>query len=429
MQPSVDILIQQAQLSEREGRRAEARAAYERALFSLKRAADGKLASTLLRWIARTHQAEGNLDAALDCLDGAITVAELAGDAAGIGHAINVQATVHHQLGNIDGAEERYLEARSHAIDAGETRLAAMTALNLGVISMLRGEHETTLSHYRTSLAEFRTLGAPKEVLMALNNMGMLCTDLERWDDAARAFEEAVQIADALGDITARIPLEINRAELEIYRGNYAVARSCCELAMSLSSQTRDTSQLGEIHKHFGMIARELGDLAVADEHFERARSLADERRDLLLSAETAREHAELCRRQNRYRDALMHLNRGHRLFSQLSAKNELADIDRRTARLEKHFIDAARHWSASIESKDRYTQGHCERVADIACALALKTGMEPHDIFWFRIGATVYDVGKLIIASEILNKPGKLSPEEWDLVKRHPRSEERRVG
>ena len=67
---------------------------------------------------------------------------------------------------------------------------------------------------------------------------------------------------------------------------------------------------------------------------------------DLLLSAETAREHAELCRRQSRHRDALMHLNRGHRIFTQLSAKRDLADIDRRNARLERHFLEAVRHWS-----------------------------------------------------------------------------------
>ena len=48
----------------------------------------------------------------------------------------------------------------------------------------------------------------------------------------------------------------------------------------------------------------------------------------LLMSAETSREHAELCRRQNRHRDALMHLNRGHRLFSQIGAKREVADIE-----------------------------------------------------------------------------------------------------
>src|SRR3954470_8121070 len=421
MMPSVDNLIQQAQVAEREGRRDDARSLFERALYSLRPGSDVKLASSLLRWIARTYLTEANRDAALDCVEAAIAVAELAGDPASIGHALNVQAIVHHQHGELDVAETGFMNARSHAIDAGETRLAAMTALNLGVISMFRGDHEKTLRYYRTSLAEFRTLGAPKEVLSALNNMGMLCTDLERWDDAAAAFEEAVQIADALGDMPARILLEVNRAELEIYRGNYAEARAACELAMSLSSQTRDSNALGEIHKHLGTVARELGELPLAEEHLARAQAIAVERRDLLLSAETSREHAELCRRQNRHRDALMHLNRGHRLFSQIGAKREVADIDRRHARLEKHFMDAVRHWSASIESKDRYTQGHCERVADIACTLALRAGVEPRDLFWFRIGATVHDVGKLIIPSEVLNKPGKLSPDEWELVRRHP--------
>ncbi len=69
----------------------------------------------------------------------------------------------------------------------------------------------------------------------------------------------------------------------------------------------------------------------------------------------------------------------------------------------------SSRHWAGSIESKDRYTQGHCERVADLACALAIRAGCEPRELFWFRIGATVHDVGKLIIPSEVLNKPGKL--------------------
>jgi len=421
MKPSVDVLVQQAQLAEREGRRDDARSLYERALYSLKRVEDGKLASSLLRWVGRTYQVDADIDAAMDCIEVALTVAQLAGEPAAIGHAINVQAILHQQQGDLDRAEALYLDARTHAIDAGETRLAAMTAQNLGVIGHIRGDHEKTLRYYRASLAEYRTLGAPKEVIGALSNMGKLYTDLERWQDATRAFEEAVQIAEALGDMPSRIQLETNRAELEITRGDYVAARACCELAAKLSAQTHDGFAAGEIEKHFGTVSRELGELSVAEEHLERAQKIAVERRDLLLSAETAREHAELCRRQGRHRDALMHLNRGHRIFSQLSAKRDLADIDRRSGRLERHFIDAVRHWSGSIESKDRYTQGHCERVADLACALAVRAGLEPRELFWFRVGAIVHDVGKLIIPSETLNKPGKLAPDEWELIKRHP--------
>lgn len=421
MTPSVDILIQQAQLADREGRRDDARVLYERALFSLKRRADATLASSLMRWIGRLHHQNGDVDAALETFEAALTIAEFAADDAEIGKAYHEQAAIHRQLGQLDLAESLYGEARLRALATGETRLAAMTAQNLGIIAVVRGDHDKALRQHRASLAEYRSLGLPKEVLGALRALGQLCADLDRWDDGARAFDEALQIAEALGDTAARAGVLTQRAALEIARGDFAAAAAACEVARGLASQCSDADARGEIEKHLGTIARETGDIAAAEEHFERAQLLAVERRDLLLAAETAREHAETHRKQGRLRDALIQLNRGHRLFAQLVATREPIDLDRRVARLERQFLDVARHWAGSIESKDRHTQGHCERVADLACALAIRDGCEPRDLFWFRVGATMHDIGKLIIASDVLNKPGKLAPDEWELVKRHP--------
>src|SRR5205085_66317 len=42
--------------------------------------------------------------------------------------------------------------------------------------------------------------------------------------------------------------------------------------------------------------------------------------------------------------------------------------------------------------------------------------------LFWFRIGAMLHDVGKLVLSSDVLNKPGPLTPAEWELMKQHPR-------
>lgn len=421
MTPSVDILIQQAQLAERDGRRDDARVLYERALFSLKRRADAALAASLLRWIGRLHDEAGDVDAALESFETALAIAQLSANDAEIGKAFHEQAGVHKQLGDLDRAETLYTDARTRAIDTGETRLAAMAAHSLGTIAVVRGDYDKALRHHRASLAEFRSLGVPKEVLTSLREMGRLCTELERWDDAARVLDEAAQIADALGDTDERLRIQAARAALEIGRGEYVMAAAACEVARAVAAQHPDVDVLGEIEKHLGTIARETGDLSAAEEHFERAQAIAVERRDLLLSAETAREHAETCRRQGRMRDALLHLNRGHQIFGQLASKRELLDIDRRAARLERQFLEVAGHWAGSIESKDHHTQGHCERVADLACALAIRAGAESRDLFWFRMGATVHDIGKLIIPSDVLNKPGKLAPDEWELVKRHP--------
>ncbi|HEY2163287.1 MAG TPA: diguanylate cyclase, partial [Gemmatimonadaceae bacterium] len=421
MTPTVDILIQQAQLADREGRRNDARALYERALFSLKRRADATIASSLLRWIGRLHRQAGDVDAALDAFDVALTIAELANADAEIGKAFHEQADAYWRLGQLDRAEALYLEARSRALDTHETRLAAMAAQSLSVIAMVRGDNDKALRDHRASLAEYRALGVPKEVLGSLRGMGQLCIDLERWEDSARAFDEAAQIAEALGDIPERVRIEVQRAALEIARGDFVAAGAACETAIGLAVRSPEADVAGEIEKHLGTIARETGDYGSAEVHFDRAQQIAVERRDLLLSAETAREHAETCRKQGRLRDALIHLNRGHRILTQLAVAREVVDLDRRAARLERQFLEVARHWAGSIESKDRHTQGHCERVADLACALAIRDGCESRELFWFRMGATVHDIGKLIIPSDVLNKPGKLAPDEWELIKRHP--------
>src|SRR6185369_14976842 len=64
-------------------------------------------------------------------------------------------------------------------------------------------------------------------------------------------------------------------------------------------------------------------------------------------------------------------------------------------------------------------TQGHCERVADLAGALAAKAGLDETSLFWFRIGALLHDVGKLIVPAEVLNKPGMLTDVQfpWDVA------------
>ena len=96
--------------------------------------------------------------------------------------------------------------------------------------------------------------------------------------------------------------------------------------------------------------------------------------------------------------------------------------IDRRTAALESDFLAVVRKWGESIDEKDMYTQGHCIRVADLACALWARVCVgDDTSLFWFRIGAMLHDVGKLLVPPDVLNKPSGLSEDEWELIRRHP--------
>ena len=84
-------------------------------------------------------------------------------------------------------------------------------------------------------------------------------------------------------------------------------------------------------------------------------------------------------------------------------------------------MIGPSSQWGESIESKDAYTQGHCLRVADLTSAIARRLGLDERRLFWLRVGALLHDVGKIAVPPEILNKPGRLTNEEWALMRSHP--------
>ena len=84
-------------------------------------------------------------------------------------------------------------------------------------------------------------------------------------------------------------------------------------------------------------------------------------------------------------------------------------------------FLGTVRALTASIDAKDPYTCGHSERVADLAASLAWALGMPPHDVERIRIAGLVHDIGKIGMPEHILRKPGRLTEEEFGVMKRHP--------
>lgn len=74
-----------------------------------------------------------------------------------------------------------------------------------------------------------------------------------------------------------------------------------------------------------------------------------------------------------------------------------------------------------AIEGRDSYTRGHVERVAAYAVQLGRRLNLGPTELAILRTGAIVHDIGKVAVPDQILNKPGRLTDEEMDIVRRHP--------
>ena len=77
--------------------------------------------------------------------------------------------------------------------------------------------------------------------------------------------------------------------------------------------------------------------------------------------------------------------------------------------------------WSRAMELRDRETEGHTQRVAEITLKLGEKMGMSNVEKMDLRRGALLHDIGKMGIPDSILLKPGPLSNEEWKIMRQHP--------
>ncbi|MFL5618527.1 MAG: HD domain-containing phosphohydrolase [Gemmatimonadaceae bacterium] len=406
---------------EREGQQVEARTLYESALRD-GRATNPSEAAQLVRLVARTYLQESATDAARDCALAALAIAEAAGDEAALGHAENILAIVEWKLSNLDEADRLYRRAHQRAHATGELRLAAMTASNIGVIATVRGDDVVARRYFEAGLSDARAGGLADQAVVALVNLGLLHMHLRRLDEADRAFVEAREFAEFIGDLGMLVTIDLDVARLRLRQQRHDEARLLARRARAIAERAGLTHADGEAAHVDGLVACALGEPVAAEEHFLQAERIAQQRSDMILEGETARELAELYRSQGRNRQTLQRLTQAHRIFAQLRARRDLADVDRRTAMLESDFIEVVRRWGESIESKDIYTQGHCLRVADLACALWSRVSAgDAVSAFWFRIGALLHDVGKLLVPAEVLNKPGKLSEEEWALVRRHP--------
>ncbi|MBV9119264.1 MAG: HD-GYP domain-containing protein [Chloroflexi bacterium] len=90
-------------------------------------------------------------------------------------------------------------------------------------------------------------------------------------------------------------------------------------------------------------------------------------------------------------------------------------------ARINANYTEVMIGLINSLEAKDKYTKGHSARVAQYAVLIARNMGYDEEGVHRIEQAALLHDIGKLAIPDAILNKPGKLTPEEFEYIKNHP--------
>lgn len=369
---------------------------------------------------AHTFREMGESELAAEHYELAEIVARLHDSAGLASRALNGCAIVLQERGDIQEAEAVYAEALRLALTDGDQLTIGNIEMNLGTLHAIRGELETARGFYDACLERYESIGHSRGVLGVLNNLGMLQIDAGRLESATTCLERALELARTSADVLSESTVQLNITQLLIAKGLLDAARSSCDEAFEISCRVGDQSGRSEALKHYGVIYRESGKLYLAETHLRDAIAVASDGGYPLQQAEAHRELALVMRSLGKNQQALESLNQAYGLFSRLQALPQKYEIHERLRQLEHDFLSVVSYWSESIDEKDDYTRGHCQRVASYACLLAERTGLGQDSLTWFRMGALLHDVGKTAIPIGLLNKPSDLSIEERAVVERH---------
>jgi putative nucleotidyltransferase with HDIG domain len=419
LSPDIATLLDRATSLERAGAWDDAAQALERVYAASVRGGDAACLLEAVVRLGHSHRTAGRRELAEEGLELAAALGELHGRGDIVGRALNGLGVLLQEAGDLPRAEALYRTANDLGRAAADRVLVGETEQNLGILANIRGDLQEARVRYETALGYLDDAGSVRGRISSLNNLGMLRVYTGQLDEAEEFFDRALHICNEVGDVVREGMVHLNRTELFLARGELDRAREACDQGFEIFSRLNDAAGQAEALKLYGAIYRESGKLHLATIHLQRAITLTAGR-DSLLEAQAQREMARVLRQHGRNRQALEALNRSHALFTSLQARPDLADIDSRVSELEEEFLSLVRFWGESIEAKDRYTLGHCARVADYACRIAERAGMTDRELTWFRMGAFLHDVGKTEVPEEILNKPGRLTDEERATMERH---------
>jgi len=234
-----------------------------------------------------------------------------------------------------------------------------------------------------------------------------------RWQGAAQATETSFFDLNINGE---NVPMLGTYSPVPEVQWAVIVQRKVAEAYINVEEMRSDTRRLG-----LAVILLSLGIAVVAaksitrplDNLTETARFIAQ--RDFSRRADVGSQIKEVAEVAEVLNSATMEI--------QQHVSDLKAALDENLLKSEENrqlFIDAIQMIAAAVDAKDPYTKGHSKRVSDYSVVLATELGMPPEEVERIKISATLHDVGKIGVEDRVLKKPGVLTSEEFEIMKRH---------
>jgi predicted ATPase len=247
-----------------QGRTAQARTLYERAIASAREVGDRWTEARALGNLAAILLETGHPDDALAAFEGALALHRRVRNRRSEGLTLANLGILHLNQGRFDVARAHYDQALAIHREVGARRSEAIVLGNLGVLCHEVGKPEEAIGYYEQALAIHREIGNRPSEATVLGNLGNVLRSLERRDEALSAFEQAVTAHRAVGDRRSEGMVLGSLANLAAERGDFDEARALYDQALAAHRDVGDPRLEGVALANIAEFHRLTGDTAAA---------------------------------------------------------------------------------------------------------------------------------------------------------------------
>ncbi len=128
------------------------------------------------------------------------------------------------------------------------------------------------------------------------------------------------------------------------------------------------------------------------------------------------------CEKSDKFDQLLLLIESGIKSIKQMQEIQHInQELTGTYEKLEKAYLESIETLRHTVEAKDIYTRGHSERVAEYSVLIGKKLGLSEEDLKILHLGGLFHDIGKIGVPDSILQKPSRLTDNEYSQIKQHP--------
>ena len=325
--------------------------------------------------------------------------------------------SLYQELGDPSEAKRFFTQAAEVAQAIAEPLVAAAALNNLAYTHADAGEWLLAKDYFQKALTISEEIGAKEYEIDNLDGLGQVYAALKDMDQARETHTLVLSKARELGYLEGECDALLNLGRSCLAQNQPVQALEFLRQGLGVAEQLERPVAVYEAHDLLAQAYEGVGDFAQALSH-QRAYQTAEK---AVYNEENERQARRLTTQFDLER--ARQETEAYRLRSEITQgarEDAEATVRERTRELEQAQLEIVTRLAVAAEYRDDNTGEHTRRVGRNAAAIAHTLGWPEDQVQLLFTAARLHDVGKIAISDLILHKPGKLEPEELELMKTH---------